>query len=312
MGNIAGLYETLGVAMPSETGANVQEVADPAETGVNVQEVADPAEQGANEQGVTDPDASPRDDDPEGAPAQPSQTKEQRAEQARLRRETERKAAVDAAVREERERHAAELKSFFAKAGLTDPSTGKPIETMEQFNTWHQSAQLAAVQKDLKAGKLTPQSMEQLIENSPTMLRAKQQLDAAETAAKQARAEQHKQLLQNELAEIRKLNPKINSLNDILAMETGQEWARYVNEHNLSYVQAYRLANQDSLLAQARQVADAGAQIRSSGKSHLKPDAVRGQTAVEVPKKIMDMYRLFQPGWTEAQIQQDYQKRSAK
>ena len=303
MGNIAELYELLGVDMPPETGENEPEPADPAETGEREQEVTDPA---------ADPTGNdPADPDPAEPQASPTQTKEQRAAQAQKRRAAAQQAAVEAAVQAEREKHAAELKALFAKSNLTDPATGKPIETMEQFNAWHQSAQMAEAQKALKAGKLTPENMEQLIENSPTMQRARQQLEQTEAAAKQARSERHQQLLQNELAEIRKLNPKIESLNDILAMETGPEWAKLVNENGLSYIQAYRLANQDALLAQASRAAATGAQIQSRGKQHLRPDAVLGRTGAEVPRNVLDLYRIFRPDLTEDQIQQDYLKRSA-
>ena len=43
--------------------------------------------------------------------------------------------------------------------------------------------------------------------------------------------------------------------------------------------------------------------MREQGKRHLKPDTPRGQGAIEVPKKIKDNYRIFQPDMTDAEIE---------
>lgn len=305
MGDIAELYRVLGVEQPApmNEGENEQEAADPAKTGENEQEVADPAANEMEQKPETETETKPE---------RVEQTKEENARNAQRRRQAVIDEEVRKALETEREKNAEEWKAFFKRANMTDPATGNPIETLEQFDQWHRSAQMESAQKNLRAGKLTPENMEQLIENSPTMLRAKKQLDQAEEAARLANAERHQQLLKNELDEIKKINPKINSLTDILAMETGAQWAKFVNENGLSYVQAYKLANQENLLEQSRRVAQADAQIRSRGKEHLKPDAVRGQTAPEVPRKVREMYKLFRPDLTDEQIQKDYMKRSAE
>ena len=303
MGNIAELYEILGVEQPAaeETGANEQEVAEPAEAGANEQEVAEPADNDLTE--------DPETESPE-EPANSQQTRQQRAEQARRRREAEKNDAVAQAVQAEREKFAAELKELFRKANMRDPATGAPIESLEQFNAWYQTTNLAAAQKDLKAGRLTPEGMEQLIENSPTVKRAREQLEQAEQAAQQLKNSQHQQRVQEELAEIRKLNPKVQTLSDILAMDTGRAWAGYVQNNNLSYLDAYRLANADSIREQDKRVAGAGAQLRAQGKEHLKPDAVRGQTTPDMSKRTLELYRYARPDLTDEQIRQDYLNRS--
>ena len=139
-----------------------------------------------------------------------------------------------------------------------------------------------------------------------------QKLQAGEQAAAQQNQKQFEQSVEVELAQIQKLNPKIKSIADILAMDTGKQWASYVQNNNMSYLDAYRLANMDKLMQQTQRAAEAGDQLRKNGKSHLQPPSARGQGGVEVPKKIRDLYRMGRPNMTDAEIEADYRKRMGK
>lgn len=303
MDDNVNVYEVFGLEPPAE---------EPASEGENEQETAAPADTGENEQEAAVP-ATEEDGSEDGQPEQQleqQQTKEQRAENARRRRQQEVNDAVEAALKKEREAQAAKMTDFFKRAKLKNNFTGKDILSLEDFEAWEQANKTAAMQKDLKAGKLTPEALEQLIEGSPTMQRARQLTERAEQTARETQNAQYAQKVEQELAEIRKLDPTIQSLTDIIRMPTGQKFAELVQKNGLNYLDAFKLANLDSLQAQARNAAAAGAKLNRSSKEHLRKTDMRGQGAVEVPEDVKESYRLLNPGMSDTEIQNDYQKRT--
>lgn len=306
MAEDVNVYEVFGLEAPAE---------EPAPAGENEQEVAAPADGGENEQEVAAP-ATEQETDTDGLEAgtedkQP-QTREERAENARKRRQQEVDDAVNAALQKEREAQNKKLQEFFSRAGMKNNFTGKPINSLEDFEAWDQANKAAAMQKDLKAGKLTPEALEQLIENSPTMKRARALTEQAEQTAQETRNAQYAQRVEQELAEIQKLDPKMQSLTDIIQGPNGRRFAELVQKNGLSYLDAYKLANMDRLQEQARNVAAAGAQMRNSSKDHLRRTDMRGQGAVEVPEDVRASYRIFNPNMSDEEIQRDYQKRTPR
>lgn len=303
MGNVAALYEALGMEMPKEEpeSENTQEAAEPAETGENEQEPAEPA--AAEEPGAEDVD------DTEQEPEKKEQTKQERAENARRRRQKEIDDAVKAAVAAERASSKQRLDAFFKQARMKNQHNGgSEILSLEDAEAWAQADRMARVQANLKKGQLTAEDMQALIEESPAVKALQESQSRQEQQAKEDSRQRFAKSVETELAQIRKLNPKVQSLKDILAMDTGKQWAAYVQHNGMSYLDAYKLANYDQLVQMAQQAATAGAKVREQGKSHLKPDTPRGQGAVEVPKRIKDNYRIFQPEMTDAEIEADYRK----
>ena len=303
------VYEVFGLEAPAPEGGNEQETAAPADGGGNEQDVAAPATDMETESPQGE---SQRDSNDLEADARQTQTKEERAANARRRRQQEVNDAVEAALRKEREDQAKKLQSFFKRAGMQNNYTGKPITSMEEFDAWEQANKTAAVQKDLKAGKLTPEALEQLIESSPTMQKARELTEQAEKTAQETRNAQYARQVEQEMEEIRKLDPNVKNLMDIIQSPTGRKFAELVQQHGLSYLDAFKLANMDRLTAQARNVAAAGAQMRTSSKDHLQRTDMRGQGAVEVPEDVMAGYRIMNPNMSDEEIRRDYQKRTPR
>lgn len=307
MGNDVNVYEVFGLEAPAE---------DPAPAGENGQEVAEPANGGENEQAAaapaTEEDGSKPAEEPDVQPDKQPQTKEQRAENARKRRQQEVDDAVNAALQKERDAQNERWNNFFSRAGMKNNYTGKPITSLEDFEAWEQANKAAAVQKDLKAGKLTPEALSQLIENSPTMQKARELTEQAEQAAQETRNARYAQQVEQEMAEIRKLDPTVQGLTDIIQSPAGQKFAELVQQHGLSYLDAFKLANMDRLTTQARNVAAAGAQMRTSSKDHLQRTDMRGQGAVEVPEDVMACYRIMNPNKSDEEIRRDYQRRTPR
>lgn len=317
------VYEALGlgaqaqepaepaIQTPEPEGAQVQEPAAPAE------EVQEPAEGTQTEPtAVADAPDDPEDDAAEGTQAakQPL-TPEQRRENAAKRRQQEQQAqraaidqAVQAAVRQEQDKHEGILKEFFAKAGLKNTITGEPITSMEQFDTWNQQFNEAKLQRDLKAGKLTPEGLATAIGNHPIVKQA-QQLVSQDAAAKQAQqTAAAREKIEGEIAEIHKLDESIGTLEDLMqAPYWPQLYA--MTKRGYSIKDAHLLLNHDRLEQAKIEAAKQASLNNARGKDHMTATAApRGAGSISVPAADLAMFRQFNPDATDAEIQAYYNK----
>lgn len=242
----------------------------------------------------------------------------ERAEQARLRRERETQEKIDAAVARaletERAKHAEELKGIFAQAGMTDRyNGGKPITSKEEFDAWQDRARTERLSRQLRDGSLTPEAFQQAVDASPTVRAAKDFMDRMEAAEQERKAREtearFKEQVAAELTEIRKLNPGVKSLEDIMRMETGPRFAQLVRERGMSYLEAFQLANMDDILKAGSMAAAEGAARQQHSKDHLRSSAGVGAVPREVPRAVVMQYRELFPDWTMEQIRADYIKR---
>lgn len=298
-------------ANPTAEGAKEQEAAAPAshEETSDQTDSQEPPTREAEVQGGEEQD--PPDKAVEGS-EEGRQTEEQRKENAARRRRAETQAAIDKAVQEavnaEKERSKAEMDAFFAAAALKNTMTGKPITCMEEFEEWKRDFDAAKLQRDLKAGKLTPESLQKAIEQTPAMKQVQQLAQRqAETerrqddAAAQARVDA-------ELREIHKLDPSITDVRDLLKMPNAKEFYALVKRGN-SFLDAFRLANYERLTAAAAEAARQQAMNNARSKDHLTGSGPqRGQGAAPVPADEMAMFRAINPGATDAEIQAYYNR----
>lgn len=246
----------------------------------------------------------------EGEPAQ--QTKEQRAENAARRRREEQQAAIDAAVKmaveDERARTKGQMDAFFAKAGMKNTVTGKPITTLEEFDAWRADYDAAKLQKDLKAGKLTPEALRSAVEQTPAIQALKKQQEQQAAADEQRRQAEAQARVNAELAEIHKLDPTINTVEDLLSMPGAKAFYDLVRKGN-SFLDAYRLANFDRLTTARAEAARQQALNNARGKDHLTGTGTpQGTGAATVPPDVKAEYLAFNPDATDAEIQKHYNR----
>ena len=246
----------------------------------------------------------------EGEPAQ--QTKEQRAENAARRRREEQQAAIDAAVKmaveDERARTKGQMEAFFAKAGMKNTVTGKPITTLEEFDAWRADYDAAKLQKDLKAGKLTPEALRSAVEQTPAIQALKKQQEQRAAADEQRRQAEAQARVNAELAEIHKLDPTINTVEDLLSMPGAKAFYDLVRKGN-SFLDAYRLANFDRLTTARAEAARQQALNNARGKDHLTGTGTpQGTGAATVPPDVKAEYLAFNPDATDAEIQKHYNR----
>ena len=150
----------------------------------------------------------------------------------------------------------------------------------------------------MQSGKLTMEGLQAALSNLPGV---KAVVDAAEKVTQEAGRDKFIAQREMQLAQIRKMNPNIKSINDIVEMPTGQEFLKAVNS-GCDFVMAYKVANHEAIVKQAR---DAGAQsVRNAvaGKSHLRQTTNNVKGGVEVTQAMRDLYRAYKPNITDAEI----------
>ena len=293
--------------------------------GANDPEAAAPEGEGANEPAAAEPDT---DNDmepeqvPDGEPEQDPQpeehdkqpmSKEQRAENARRRRQKEIDDAVSAAVEkalaEERKNQKAKEDAFFAVAGMKNAhKDGAEIRSLDDALEWAKADRMAKAADRLKKGQMTAEDLQAMVEETPAFKAMQDRMASREREEQQQNRQQFSQTMELELAEIKKLDPTVGSLADILRQDTGKEFARLVKTGGLSYLEAFKLANMDKLMTQRAQVAAAAAKVAGSGKEHLTKTKSVGTPQIDVPQDVKDAYRIFNPKATDEEIERHYRK----
>lgn len=320
----AKLFEAFGLDPNGANGAQEQNVAAAAaeettgeSTGAQEQNVAASAQDEPEQEPAPETEPTVDTDDPEepddggseGAePQKKTLTPEERRANAARRRQQEQQAAVDAAVRAEQEKNAAQLADIFKKAGLKNTITGETITTMEQFNSWYSQFQSAQVEQALKKGQLTPEIMDQLIRQNPVVQQAQQVIEQVQSAQAAQKSAAEDSRVKAELAEIAKLNPEIKEFGDILKMETAPEFRKYIG-FGYRAIDAYKLANFDQISESTGRRAAVSAMNNMRGKEHLRATGnSRGGGDVSVPPSQMRMFRALNPGKSDAEITKYYNK----
>ena len=319
------IFEAFGINPTEESeGGKEQEVAAPASQAEapEGESAASEAErspgEGQEDAGREQPGGEPAemDEDQPGTekkqPAAEPQTEEQRRENAAQRRRQEQQEAIDKAVSEaleqERERTKGEWSAFFAKARLKNSITGMPITTLDEFNEWFRAYDAAKLSDDLKEGRLTPEALDKAIADNPAVKRAEEIVRKEEESRRQQEEAAAKARIDAEIQEIHKLDPAINSMEDLLKMPNARQFYEYVKRGN-SFLDAWYLTNREKMTQQTAEAAKQQAMNAARSKDHLKSTAnARGAGAASVPAEEMRMFRLFNPDTTEAEIQAYYNK----
>lgn len=327
MANESDYYKALGLEEPS---GKEQDPANPADDlkGGKVQEPADPAddEEFDDDEDDFDDEEDPDDDsegDPEEEPeeepeeddepdkAEKPMSKEERHRNAAARRKAEIDAAVAKAKAEAKAEAEAEAKrrtdAVIAAAGLTNPMDGnKPITTAEELEAYKKAFDAQQISKNLKAGKVTPEDIQKIVEQSESFKKVNQVLEKDAKADGDAKAAADKAIIDDQIKQINALDPSIKTQEDLIKMERGDEFYKYVVKHKLSFVEAFKLVNQDKL-TEAKTAAEKQRAINlANSKDHLSRKKQRGSGSASVPADEMRMYRTLMPGATDAEIQAHY------
>ena len=286
------------MSAPEETGEapeeNTGEGAETAETQTETPETPEGAEEPETQRQAEHAEA--------GRPeAKRQQTPEENARYAAARRDAERQR--DEAIAAER-RSVSEL---FAQMGIINPYTGKPIASMEEWNSYRQQHEQQQKRDFMAAHNMDEAQYNQMVSSLPEVREARIAAERAKLAERSAADARAKTMMEEQLREISKLDPEIKSAADLMKSESYPEIYQMVKKGYNLY-DAYRLANYGKLTQKASATARQQVLNNQAGKEHLIQTAQRGTGIDMVPPDVRQQYRMLNPGMSDAEIIKSYTK----
>lgn len=264
---------------------------------------AEPAEetqeQPAQEQHVEEPAGQPEEQG-EGSPPVPQEmSKEERARQAEGRRIRER----EARAREEgRAAERAHFSEIVKRMGWTNPSTQKPITTVDEFEAYDREL----TKSRFDAGNPTESDVRMVVQDEIAKSAAPRRAEPqAEPTGAPRISPMEDQLIQAELAQLSAMDPDVKDLQSILTGPYGDKFRGYVAK-GLSFVESYKLAAEEKLSQRRTGQAAEAARIKAASKDHLSATGARGQGALSVPADEMALFRELLPDAKPEEIQAYY------
>lgn len=284
------------------TGAEETDIAAPSEeTGTTTA-----AAQGAEEQETAAPavEETEESEQPQAeAPEQEPKT-DRDAQFAAARRKAE--AERDAAIARAKEDAQKQVDEFFKNSGLMNPYTGQPITTRAEYEAYRERFEADQKAKLMEKAGITQEEFQAFVQGLPEVRAARQAKAEAEAAARQAREQEAKARVDEQLRQIQAIDPTVKELGDLAKLDTYPKLYDMV-KRGYSILDAYRLANYDTLTQRAAEASRKAAINSVQSKQHLKATESRGGGAIPVPDSVLEEYRVLNPGATKEEIQKHYQ-----
>lgn len=187
---------------------------------------------------------------------------------------------------------------------MKNPETGQPIRTAEDYFDALEAQERMSARQQIQQRGVDPGLIDRMIRDNPVIRQAQQVI--RDNTMRQGEVE-----LENQIRQISAIDPRIKSLGDIAQMPTFPVFDSYVHR-GLSLMEAYRLANFDSL-TQRDAAASRQAAINSArGKSHLSPiggsAGGEGRMQVEIPKNELYLWEEAYPDLSYKELKAKYNK----
>ena len=284
------------------TGAEETEIAAPSEETGTTTATA----QGAEEQETAAPavEETEESEQPQAeAPEQEPKT-DRDAQFAAARRKAE--AERDAAIARAKEDAQKQVDEFFKSSGLVNPYTGQPITTRAEYEAYRERFEADQKAKLMEKAGITQEEFQAFVQGLPEVRAARQAKAEAEAAARQAREQEAKARVDEQLRQIQAIDPTVKELGDLAKLDTYPKLYDMV-KRGYSILDAYRLANYDTLTQRAAEASRKAAINSVQSKQHLKATESRGGGAIPVPDSVLEEYRVLNPGATTEEIQKHYQ-----
>lgn len=161
------------------------------------------------------------------------------------------------------ERRAADVDRMYAQqfGGYKNPETGQPIRSARDYAEAMAAQQRMQARQQLQENNIDPSLIDNMIANSPVVRRA-------EEATAELNAMRAQQQVDQDIAEVLKLDPSITSRDDLLKDPMLPVMLDKVRG-GMSFVDAYKIVNFDRLSDSKTAAAKQGVINQVKGQSHL-------------------------------------------
>jgi len=268
---------------------DLQFFADEEEASVEMEETADLPDEEDEIEDESEEEEETEEETEEPEEEQPDFKDEENARYAAIRRkaEADAKAKADARIAQ-------------ICKGVVHPATGRPITTLEEYEDALYVQDKMARDKALQEKGVDPRIIDQAIQNNPVVRQAQALMEQTQTMQSMTR-------LQNELAEISKLDPSIQTWDDIRNLPTVGEIQAKVAQ-GWSLLDAFKTAEFNNLLAKGKAGAKQSAINAQRGKAHLQGvDSLAEESdEVEIPKAEYAALKQVYPNKTGKELKKLY------
>ena len=211
---------------------------------------------------------------------------------------------ADAQARAIRQQQAALDNEFAALfSGYTNPVTGQPIRTAQDYLQAMQAQMKETRNQQLKDAGLDPSIIDKAVEQSPVIRQAA-------AVIKQHNDEAASRALQEDFQKVLELDPTVNSEQDILTQPNIGEVLRLVQMRNLRFDEAYKLLNFDRLSSVQAQAAKQSAINSAKSKGHLSTTGgIHGESEGEdIPAVELKTWKGWFPDKSAKELRALYNK----
>lgn len=284
------------------TGAEETEIAAPSEETGTTTATAQGAEEQEAAASAVEGEEDPEQPQTEVPEQEPKTDRDAQFAAARRKAEAER----DAAIARAKEDAQKQVDEFFKNSGLMNPYTGQPITTRAEYEAYRERFEADQKAKLMEKAGITQEEFQAFVQGLPEVRAARQAKAEAEAAARQAREQEAKARVDEQLRQIQAIDPTVKELGDLAKLDTYPKLYDMV-KRGYSILDAYRLANYDTLTQRAAEASRKAAINSVQSKQHLKATESRGGGAIPIPDSVLEEYRVLNPGATKEEIQKHYQ-----
>ena len=193
-------------------------------------------------------------------------------------------------------------------AGYTNPITGQPIRSQKDYFDALDAQEKLQMEQSLQSGSVTADELNSYIEkqinNNPAILQAQQIIEATKQLEIQNR-------LENDVKEIQKLDSSVKSIDDILNKDNAAAMIQYVNDHNVSLADAYKMFNYDALVSQMTAGAKQATINSMKNTQHLNQTngiSNSDDGGVHIPSEELPQWKRAFPDCSMKELQAKYNK----
>lgn len=299
--------EAFGVELPDEGGAADGGTQEPVENGTGGAGEESAAQEPGTEAHEDGGDPAEAGDGAAAPGAEAGQSAEERSRQAYGRRAREREAERQALTAAAQARVDAVYADLFA--GQTNPYTGQPIRTEADFRAYQEAKARQEREEQMLSAGVDPAALQGMVDDAVKPLREQVQRQRLEGMSAEARnvIAQAQAAIRQGLEAVRvKYDGSVQSLEDIVAMPTGEAFRGYV-EKGLSIEDAFYMANRDAVDKRRMEAAKQAGIKQASGKRHMAPvPGAAGEAPYVATPRQREMYREINPNATDDEINAAY------
>ena len=279
---------------------NLQFFADGEELGANETDTADQSEVATEEQTTDTEPSEPTGNEPtpqDDTPPTPVQSAEDNTKFATARRQAEREFT-------ERQK-SVDLEYQRRFSGYVNPLTNQPIRSQKDYLDALDAQEVVKQRQELQEKGIDPDMLSQIVsrqvENNPVVRQAQEVMQRTIN-------EQSNQMIKEDIKEIMRLDPSVKSMEDIAKLPNISQILSLTTEKNISFSDAFKLVNMDSLINNKAVSAKQAAINNIKGTQHLNAtnNVATPNTLVDVPKTTLTKLREFYPELTDEQITKKY------